>query len=52
MIEAKLEEIRQIRKGMSWGSQEQGIPQLTDNEVFLLEMVETLLLENEELKKR
>lgn len=52
MDDAKLIELRNIRKGMSWGTQEHGIPQLSDNELFLLDMVESLLLENEELKKR
>ncbi|MGG1638210.1 hypothetical protein [Paenibacillus sp. NRS-1760] len=45
----KLNAIRKIRKGMSWGAQDQGIEQLTDNEVFLLDLVETLLEEAKQM---
>lgn len=48
---AKLDELKSIRKGMSWGGREHGIPQLSDNEVFLLNVVEAFQRELEEIKK-
>lgn len=39
----RVEELREIRKGMSWGSAEEGIPQLTTNELFLLELLDKIL---------
>lgn len=39
----RVEELREIRKGMSWGSVEEGIPQLTTTELFLLELLDKIL---------
>jgi hypothetical protein len=48
-IAAKVQEIKNIREGMSWGTEEHGIPQLTENEQFLLWLLERVVLEADTL---
>lgn len=47
-----LKDIKEIRNGMSWGTREQGVEQLTERELFLLDIVETLEKKIEKLEEQ